>query len=198
MNCFLEQTFLGIVTNLDRELSVDKINGILNSLSLANKNKPSSVSHKIKDLYPVHVWSQRVAYVVGSGDQTEVVNREYVHPVNNYKLSKTVKIGDKEYSFDWKDSSGKTVTEVNTSSSSVTVYGPEKLLKIPVRVKINYDPSNKLETWAEKNLKHEFYRKIDGGAWKKMYEEKQYIYDVICHIIQILNMAALHSVKTKN
>ena len=48
----------------------------------------------------------------------------------------------------------------------------------PIRVKINYDPSNKLEYWVEKNLKHEFYRKIEGGGWKKMYEEKQYIYDV--------------------
>ena len=42
---------LGIADNLDRELSVDKINGLPNSLSLANKNRPSSESHRINDLY---------------------------------------------------------------------------------------------------------------------------------------------------
>ena len=42
---------LGIATNLDRELSVDKIKDLLNSLSIANKNKPSSELHKVNDLY---------------------------------------------------------------------------------------------------------------------------------------------------
>ncbi|MBP0979882.1 MAG: hypothetical protein J6C55_04505 [Oscillospiraceae bacterium] len=52
-------------------------------------------------------------------------------------------------------------------------------LKIPVRVKINYDPSNNLEGLVSKNFKHEFFRKVgQDGGWKKMLEEKQYFYTV--------------------
>ncbi|MBP0979302.1 MAG: hypothetical protein J6C55_01490, partial [Oscillospiraceae bacterium] len=127
--------------------------------------------------YPVHVWSERVAYVLGSGDQTEAVKREYVYPVEKYKLSEKIKIGEKELKFDWKNSSGGTVTEVNTKSGSVTVYGPEKILKIPVRVKINYDPSNNLEKWVRDHVRHDFFRKSTGG-WDRMTEDTEYLYSI--------------------
>ncbi|MBP0979148.1 MAG: hypothetical protein J6C55_00660, partial [Oscillospiraceae bacterium] len=123
--------------------------------------------------YPILAWSHRVAYVAGS----EVLKREYVHPVEKYKLSEKIKIGEKEYSGGWL-LNGNKVTEVNTESGSVTVYGPEKILKIPVRVKINYDPSNNLEKWVRAHVRHDFFRKsTSGSSWTSM-QDTEYKFDI--------------------
>ncbi|MBP0979204.1 MAG: hypothetical protein J6C55_00960, partial [Oscillospiraceae bacterium] len=55
----------------------------------------------------------------------------------------------------------------------------EVTLKIPVRVKINYDPSNNLESLVSKNFKHEFFRKKTGGSnWEEMFQNIHYVYTV--------------------
>ncbi|MBP0979863.1 MAG: hypothetical protein J6C55_04410, partial [Oscillospiraceae bacterium] len=58
-------------------------------------------------------------------------------------------------------------------------WEPEVELKIPVRVKINYDPSNNLESLVSKNFKHEFFRKkTDGSSWEDMLQNIHYFYTV--------------------
>ncbi|MBP0979394.1 MAG: hypothetical protein J6C55_01965, partial [Oscillospiraceae bacterium] len=138
-----------------------------NEVDQDNKNRGSG--------YPILAWSERVAYVTGIG-----VYREYVHPVEKYKLSEKIKIGKKEYSGDWFDSSGTKITEVKTEVNAQTVYGADKILKIPVRVKINYDPSNNLESLVSKDFKHEFFRKkTDGSNWEEMFQNIHYVYTVL-------------------
>ena len=53
----------------------------------------------------------------------------------------------------------------------------EKLLKIPVRVKINYDPSNNLEKWVQDHVRHEFFRKSTED-WESMTEGTEYKFDI--------------------
>ena len=55
----------------------------------------------------------------------------------------------------------------------------QKVLKIPVKIKINYDPSSKLEEWVKNHMKHEFFRKTDDdSSWSVMTENKDYTCDV--------------------
>ncbi|MBP0979796.1 MAG: hypothetical protein J6C55_04060, partial [Oscillospiraceae bacterium] len=58
-------------------------------------------------------------------------------------------------------------------------WEPEVELKIPVRVKINYDPSNNLESLVSKDFKHEFFRKKTGSTnWEEMFQNIHYYYEV--------------------
>ncbi|MBP0979421.1 MAG: hypothetical protein J6C55_02105 [Oscillospiraceae bacterium] len=59
------------------------------------------------------------------------------------------------------------------------VFKIDSDLKIPVRVKINYDPSNQLESLVSKNFKHQLFRKTKNmSSWEEMLENIHYAYDV--------------------
>ena len=63
------------------------------------------------------------------------------------------------------------------TGNDVKPFGAE--LKIPVRVKINYDPSNNLESLVSKNFKHEFFRKKTyDDSWEEMLQNIHYFYTV--------------------
>ena len=83
------------------------------------------------------------------------------------------------YEFEQNKSRDENSREYLKLKKSITPVDSEITLKIPVRVKINYDPSNNLESLVSKNFKHEFFRKKTyDDSWEEMLQNIHYFYTV--------------------
>ena len=102
--------------------------------------------------------------------ESNVIWKEEVD-IGEVKLKETVEMYGEEYSFDWKENleDKKCISMVQVPLEGKSVYANvitvNQDLKIPVRVKINYDPSNNLESWVRAHVRHKFYRKLGENSW---------------------------------